>query len=132
MSTRTAAWIAWPLSGLSAVLGGLYLLLLVLYRANPEVNIDPYWGAGTVVAVVFPAVGALIVTRYPGNALGWVFCAVGLSGGVGEFAGGYAACARFIEPGSLPGGVAATWIARWAGNAGETMQPAPLLVAAAR
>ena len=118
MSTRTAAWIAWPLSGLSALLGGLYLLLLVLYRANPEVSIDPYWGAGTVVAVVFPAVGALIVTRYPGNTLGWVFCAIGLSGGVGEVAGGYAVYALVVEPGSLPGGAVAAWIGRWTGNAG--------------
>ncbi len=71
-----------------------------------------------VVAVVFPAVGALIVSRYPANALGWVFCAIGLSGGIGEVAGGYAVYALIVEPGSLPGGAVAAWVARWTGDAG--------------
>jgi hypothetical protein len=57
MSRRAAAWIAWPLSGVSALLGGLYLLLLALSSATTGASIDPYWGAGVVVAVLFPAAG---------------------------------------------------------------------------
>jgi hypothetical protein len=115
MSARTAARIAWPLCGLSAVLGGLSLLLLALNGAN---STDEYWGAGLVIAVVFPAVGALIVSHHPANALGWIFCAVGLAGGAGGFAGEYATYALLTEPGSLPGPAAAAWFGTVVGNAG--------------
>ncbi len=117
MSRRTASWLAWPLSGLSAVLGGLYLLFLALAAATTGASIDPYWGAGVVVAVVFPAVGALIVSRYPANALGWVFCAMGLSGAIGGAANAYAAYALLAEGGPLPGGELAAWVGSWTGNA---------------
>jgi MFS family permease len=117
MSARRAAWIAWPLSGLSAFVGGLYLLFLALSAATTGATADPYWGAGVVVAVVFPAVGALIVSRYPHNALGWVFCALGLSWAIGGAANAYAAYALFAESGSLPGGELAAWVGTWMGNA---------------
>jgi len=117
MSRRTATWLAWPLSGLSAFLGGLYLLFLVLSAAATGASIDPYWGAGVVVAVVFPAVGALIASRYPTNALGWVFCAIGLSGAIGGAGNAYAAYALLVEPGSLPGGELAAWVGSWTGDA---------------
>ena len=62
-------------------------------------------------------VGSLIVSRYPANVLGWVFCAMGLSGGIGRFASGYASYTLIVEPGSLPFGAVAAWIGRWTGDA---------------
>ena len=42
------------------------------------------------IALVFSAVGTLIATRQPGNAIGWIFLFVGVSAGLGSLAGGYA------------------------------------------
>ena len=42
-----------------------------------------------IVALAYPAVGALIVGRQPGNAIGWIFCAVGLLLGATLLAGAF-------------------------------------------
>jgi hypothetical protein len=43
-----------------------------------------------VIALVFSAVGALIATRQPGNAIGWIFLSVGVTAGLAEVTHGYA------------------------------------------
>ena len=40
--------------------------------------------------LVFSGVGALIASRHPGNATGWIFLAVGVAAGLGNLAGSYA------------------------------------------
>jgi hypothetical protein len=62
-----------------------------------------------VISLVFGCVGSLIVSRQPANAIGWVFCGVGLAGAV---AGSSAVYAEL----SLPGWVWATWLSTWAGG----------------
>ena len=42
-----------------------------------------------IVAVAYPAVGAVIVSRQPRNAIGWIFCAVGLLLGATLLAGAF-------------------------------------------
>ncbi len=106
---RTTARFAWSIVGLSAVFEGLFVFLLILNSAHPKVDTYDYWLADVIMAVIFPAVGALIVSRYPGNALGWLFCVAGLFIATGGFAGEYAAYTLIVEPGLLPGGVAAAW-----------------------
>jgi hypothetical protein len=39
--------------------------------------------------LAFPAIGALIVSRRPGNTVGWIFCAVGLGTAATSFSAGY-------------------------------------------
>jgi hypothetical protein len=62
----------------------------------------------------FMGVGALVVANRPGNAIGWVFSAIGLLAVTGAMAEEYAGYAVRSRPGLLPGGVLAGWYAGWA------------------
>ena len=61
----------------------------------------------------FMVVGAIIVAHRPGNAVGWIFSAIGLLTATGMLATEYAAYASRTRPGSLPGVVLATWYSSW-------------------
>ena len=127
-SRHRGVWLAWLVSVVAVLFGVLFLLLLILNSADPRVDTYDYWGASAVMAIVFPVVGALIVSRYPANALGWVFCLIGFFTGVGDFASEYATYTLLTEPGSLPGGVIAAWIGSFAGGVGFVSMPLiPLL-----
>jgi hypothetical protein len=58
-------------------------------------------------------VGAVIVAHRPGNAIGWIFCAIGLLSATGTLALDYAEYAYVTRPGSLPGAVLAAWYQWW-------------------
>jgi signal transduction histidine kinase len=94
------------------------MVLLALNSRDPEVSTYEYWGAEAVTAIVFPAVGALIVSHHPRNMLGWLFCLMGLSSGLAGFASEYATYALVAEPDSLPGAKAAAWLGSWIGTPG--------------
>lgn len=68
---------------------------------------------GVVPLLAFSALGAVIVSRYPTHAIGWIFCALGPLGAVEPFAVYYAIHALFVAPGTLPGGVVAAWLQNW-------------------
>ena len=57
----------------------------------------------------FMVVGTVIVTHRPGNAIGWIFSAIGLLSAPGIAAMEYAAYAYLTRPGSLPGAAWAVW-----------------------
>jgi hypothetical protein len=64
----------------------------------------------------FATVGALVASRQPGNAIGWIFCYLGLTFplvGAGEE---YALYALVTEPGSLPRGEGLVWLAALLGG----------------
>ena len=61
----------------------------------------------------FMAVGAIIVAHRPGNAVGWIFSAIGLLTAIGVLATEYAAYAGRTRPGSSPGVVLAAWFTSW-------------------
>ena len=64
----------------------------------------------TVALVTFPVVGALVASRRPGNAIGWLFCAAGVLFAAASLADGYATYA-FAE--GLPGRTWAAWLGSW-------------------
>jgi hypothetical protein len=61
----------------------------------------------------FMIVGLVIVAHRPGNAVGWIFSAVGLLSATGWLAMEYAHYAYLTRPGSLPGAALAAWYASW-------------------
>jgi len=82
---RAAPWL------LCAVALGLFVLSNVLrwLLRNHEPPLDPGWLEGTVGALGFagiPVVGALIASRLPANAYGWLWCASGIAYGVQDLA----------------------------------------------
>ena len=112
MSTRTAGWLAWPIWALSVTLAGLGLIFLFLNDSFEDL-LDESLGIDAALALAFPTVGAIIASRRPGNAVGWIFCAIGLCGGASIFFAQYGIYALVTNPDSLPAGVIATWIATW-------------------
>jgi hypothetical protein len=61
----------------------------------------------------FMLVGAVIVAHRPGNAVGWIFSAIGLLSSAGVLAMEYAEFAYVTRPGSLPGAALAAWFSWW-------------------
>src|ERR687889_1134600 len=113
MSGRAAAWLAWSLVLLSVLLLVAGLSFALMTRSSvPE---RPYNGLVTlsVLALAFSVVGAIIASRQPRNAIGWIFCGVGVVVGLGSFTGGYAEyrIAGDSTPGSL--GETAAWFSSW-------------------
>ena len=112
MSARVAAalvWLAWVLSVVSAVFG-LFLLYL---NGSFAPFFDESLGIDAAVAVTYSTVGAVIASRRRENAVGWLFCVIGLLHGITVFTGEYAKYALLTQPGTLPAGVAAAWLGTW-------------------
>jgi hypothetical protein len=61
----------------------------------------------------FMVVGVVIVAHRPGNAVGWIFSAIGLLTAIGVLATEYAAYAARTRPGSPSGVVLAAWYSSW-------------------
>ncbi len=77
-------------------------------------NDDLLEGLGLTVAfTAFMVVGALLVARVPGNAVGWIFSGIGLLTGTGSLAQEYAQYGYVTDPGSLPLPIVAAWYANW-------------------
>jgi hypothetical protein len=78
-SKRTASLLAWSMCALSLALTALSLLLLALIMPYPGVPIFAHWLDGTLLAINFSTVGAVIASRsLPNNPIGWLFCTTGL------------------------------------------------------
>jgi hypothetical protein len=116
---RRAAWLAWSLVVLSVALlvGGL-----VLARAASSTAPDlPFGGETADVSVVanlltlltFSVVGAIIASLHPRNAIGWLFCSVGVTVGLNSFAGDYAE--YWLAGGTSMSSLAETaaWFSSW-------------------
>jgi hypothetical protein len=63
--------------------------------------------------IAFATVGALVASRQPRNAVGWIFLAVGLLVGLSVAGGEYANYVFVEEPGAYPGGYLAGWLYVW-------------------
>jgi hypothetical protein len=61
----------------------------------------------------FMAVGVVIVAHRSGNAVGWIFSAIGLLTATGVLATEYATYVSRTRPGSPPGVVLAAWYTSW-------------------
>ena len=80
-------------------------------RAGEKTVADIF--VGGVADLAFATIGALIVSRHPRNAVGWISCAAALAMALSIFTGEWAFYALYAEPGSLPGGVTMAWLTEW-------------------
>ena len=63
--------------------------------------------------LTFSVVGAVVASRHPRNAIGWIFCTMGLAAGLSTLAGGYAEYWLTSGSGSQSLGETAAWFASW-------------------
>jgi hypothetical protein len=70
------------------------------------------WPTGPI-AVALGLTGLLILRGHPAHRVGWSLQVAGLLAAVGFAANWWAGEALVRDPGSLPGGAAASWIALW-------------------
>ena len=110
--THRAPRVAWGLFGASILLKICAVALVLAMRVDQR-PADGFafliWTPGV---VAFAIVGALIAARRPGNAIGWIFLAVGVAEPVFLVAEQYSRIGTIIAPGSLPGaGVAGVFSA---------------------
>src|SRR5215212_1285799 len=113
MSRRTAAWLAWSLCAVCAVLIAFALLIDFLTGGDiplpPHERLDPGLTVLTgVLSLAYPMVGALIASRLPSNPIGWIFSSVGLLYTAQRFSLAYADYAR-VDNLALPGSDYAAW-----------------------
>jgi hypothetical protein len=108
MTRISATRLAWGVFVLflGAGIGGL-----VLQSLNGSEKLDDQILA--VSFTVIAAVGALIASRVPTNAIGWMLLAVATLPALGFFSDEYARYA-LSQPGSLPGASSIVWLGTWA------------------
>jgi len=70
-----------------------------------------------IVSLVYPTIGALIVSRLPRNPIGWIFCGVGLLYQIQHLTLAYSAYALSGKF-ALPWGEYVAWFSTWVGFAG--------------
>jgi hypothetical protein len=116
MSTRAATWLAWSLVTLSVVLlvGGIALAQMARSTGPGRPYYDPVDAVVNLATVLtFSVVGAIIASRQPRNAIGWIFCGIGLVVSLNGLTGGYAEYR--LAGGSTLGSLAETvaWFSSW-------------------
>src|SRR5215217_5768140 len=113
-STRAAALLAWSLAAASLALLLTAEMLSYLSRSASPASVDgTNWlsyaitMAFTVMIAAYATVGALVASRRPSNAVGWLLCAVGLATAVEAFTDTYR---HYAEAMDLAGAKAADFL----------------------
>jgi hypothetical protein len=106
------ARLAWSVPSVTVL---LLAATLVLEGLNDRLSgEDALVGYGVaVMSITFTAVGALIASRRPENAIGWMFCAVGTLQALNVFGTAYATYGAVTDPGSLPAPYFVAWVKEW-------------------
>ena len=112
-SARGASWLAWALWALalmSFVVMGVFRFLNAstptAVPRNPLLLDLCFW----LLFVAFATVGALVASRWPRNAIGWIYWWLGFSFSLVGASEEYALYALVTEAGSLPGAEGMLWL----------------------
>jgi hypothetical protein len=119
MRRGALTWLAWSLVALAVALlvGGISLARMTMSIVEELPNdseADPVSAVFTLATVLtFSVVGAIIASRQPRNAIGWIFCSIGLVVSLNGLTGGYTEyqLAGGADPGSLT--ETAAWFSSW-------------------
>lgn len=109
--TASRRWPGRLAVGLFALMVVLIALGLWLERLNPPIDQPLSEQVGLFVAFIgCGALGALVAARRPGNAVGWMFLAIGVIAGMAAFSTSYANYGLLTRPGSLPLAGTVLWL----------------------
>jgi len=117
---RPVAWLAWALVALSLalLLGGIALSRGAAGSAVADLPLGGETQDSSVVVdlvtmLTCSVVGAIVASRRPRNAIGWLFCGVGVTLGLNSFAGDYAEFWLASARGPSGLGETAAWLSSW-------------------
>jgi signal transduction histidine kinase len=115
MTRYTARWVAWFLGVLSIALLVAALILFLVDRSRIELPESVgVWslltGFEIAVSIPVPVLGALIASRQPRNAIGWVYLGATFVFALAAFGQLYAVHVLVVDPGVLPGGRFLAWL----------------------
>jgi hypothetical protein len=100
-----------------ALLGIGFVLSLATSSLVPNLSSGETEDANVVTILItllpFSVVGAIIASRHPRNAIGWLFCGVGVTVGFNSFAGDYADYWLASGFGTVGLGETAAWASSW-------------------
>ena len=96
----SARWLAWSLFGLFVGLAAATPVLVAVRDGNAS-------DALVAIGIGFSLVGALVASRQPANAVGWLLLVAAVALGIDTFMTVYA------SPASLPGAALAAWLSSW-------------------
>src|ERR687895_334475 len=106
--------LAWTLCLLCVGLAAASLIFALLNgRTLGEIFVEEGIVMIATLTVAFSVVGAMIASHRPENPIGWIFCAAALFQGLSISGYEYATYALLTEPGSIPLGAEASWLAQW-------------------
>src|SRR5215211_2830241 len=119
--SRAASWLAWSLVVLSValLLGGIALALTAGFGAAVELTYGSEAELDSAIlnlatVLTFSVVGAIIASRQHRNAIGWIFCGMGLVVGLNVLARGYIESWLASGWGSRSLAETAAWSSSWA------------------
>jgi MFS family permease len=107
--------LAWVLCGLSWAMAIAAMALAGVNGMSAEAYITNHYAIGTITAIFYPLIGALVLRLDRRSPLGWVLCSVGILLGVFIASQQYATLALGLSDAhrSLPGGPFVSWLASW-------------------
>jgi hypothetical protein len=100
--------LAWTFTGLAVIVAAGVLWLF--FATELDDTYLPFSGIG---GLSFPVVGATVLARRPGHAIGWIFVAIGAGMSLVGFANGYAAYSLTVLPDPLPATGVIAWLSGW-------------------
>ena len=112
MNARTASWIAWGTVALYLIAGTASTIVQFAAQGRTsDAAVTGGWNGSTSMSnlvmgatfLLFPVVGAIVVSRRPENWLGWVLVLIGAYLAFGQLVGTYEVVGIVLSPGSLPG-----------------------------
>lgn len=123
--SRRASWLAWLSLLLSLILAIASAFYLYRNRAA-DIESNDYWLGNAVTAIMYPMIGALIISRRPRHVIGWLFCLTGILNAVVVFGSEYGAFGLASGHETLPGALLLAWLNHWLWVPGAT--PVILLI----
>jgi hypothetical protein len=123
---RAIGVVAWSVAVLCV---GLHAVSIVLYLASRDVETPGDEQAIAASAgflacfLLFPAVGALVLSKRPRHPVGWLLLYIGFALALNDVLFAYADYAVYAHPGSLPAGV-------WSGWLGASLDPVFIMAVA--
>ena len=108
-------WLAWGIWALTIALYGVAVTIQRIVGDSAATQQDTWAARLALLAafVAFATIGAVIASRRPRNAVGWMFVAIGLFVALSISGGEYANYVFVESSGAYPGGYLAGWIYLW-------------------